>query len=125
MRKVPEANASWHGDFIRQYHDVNVSVAVQTPAGLQVPVLRGADRLGLTDISSGVKDIATKVRRSARHLAGPPLHTLNPALQSFTMHVGRCQSPCLHWSPATAPCGHTLCIQTRLYVICSTCEATL
>ena len=62
MRKVPEANASWHGDFIRQYHDVNVSVAVQTPAGLQVPVLRGADRLGLTDIAAGVKDIATKVR---------------------------------------------------------------
>ena len=61
MKKVPEANASWHGDFIRQYHDVNVSVAVQTPAGLQVPVLRGADRMGLTDISSGIKDIATKV----------------------------------------------------------------
>ena len=36
MRKVPEANASWHGDFIRQYNDVNISVAVQTPAGLQV-----------------------------------------------------------------------------------------
>ena len=39
MRKVPEANASWHGDFIRQYHNVDISVAVQTPAGLQVAAL--------------------------------------------------------------------------------------
>ena len=61
LRKVPDVNASWHGDFIRRYHDVHVSVAVQTPAGLMVPVLRDADRLGLRDISTAVKALATKV----------------------------------------------------------------
>ena len=54
-------NASWHGDFIRRYHDVNVGVAVQTPIGLMVPVLRNADNLGLRDISGGVKSLAAKV----------------------------------------------------------------
>lgn len=29
LRKVPEVNASWFPDFIRQYHNVDCSVAVQ------------------------------------------------------------------------------------------------
>lgn len=29
LRKVPEVNASWFPDFIRQYHTVDCSVAVQ------------------------------------------------------------------------------------------------
>ena len=61
LKKVPEVNASWHGDFIRQYHNVDVSVAVQTPAGLMVPVVRGADGLGLRDISTNIKALAAKV----------------------------------------------------------------
>ena len=62
LRKVPDVNASWHGDFIRRYNNVDVSIAAQTSAGLMVPVLRGADGLGLREISSGIKTLATKVR---------------------------------------------------------------
>jgi pyruvate/2-oxoglutarate dehydrogenase complex dihydrolipoamide acyltransferase (E2) component len=40
LRKVPECNSSWTDDFIRQYHNVNVSVAVQTEHGLMVPVVK-------------------------------------------------------------------------------------
>ena len=29
LRRVPEVNASWYPDFIRQYHTVDCSVAVQ------------------------------------------------------------------------------------------------
>ncbi len=54
-------NSSWMGDFIRQYHNVDISVAVQTPQGLMVPVLRDADGKGLSDISAGVKALAGKV----------------------------------------------------------------
>ena len=36
LRKVPDVNASWMGDFIRKYHNVDISVAVQTPSGLMV-----------------------------------------------------------------------------------------
>ena len=49
------------GDFIRQYHNVDISVAVQTPQGLMVPVLRDADGKGLSDSSAGVKALAGKV----------------------------------------------------------------
>ena len=61
LRKVPEVNASWNTEFIRQYHNIDVSVAVQTPGGLMVPIVHDADALGLSEISAKVKDLATKV----------------------------------------------------------------
>jgi pyruvate/2-oxoglutarate dehydrogenase complex dihydrolipoamide acyltransferase (E2) component len=61
LRAVPDVNASWMGDFIRVYHNVDVSVAVQTPSGLMVPIVRDADALGLADIAAAVKDLAAKV----------------------------------------------------------------
>ena len=61
LKKVPEVNASWQGDFIRQYHNVDISVAVQTAAGLMVPIVRDADLKGLTSISADVKELAGKV----------------------------------------------------------------
>ncbi|RLN91447.1 hypothetical protein BBJ28_00004255, partial [Nothophytophthora sp. Chile5] len=40
MRKVPDANSSWKGSFIRQYNDVNVNLVVSTVAGgTAAPVL--------------------------------------------------------------------------------------
>ena len=57
-------NASWFPDFIRQYHDVDVGVAVQTPGGLMVPVVRDADLLGLAEIGATVRQLAEKARRS-------------------------------------------------------------
>ena len=62
LKKVPEVNASWRGDTIRQYENVDITVAVQTKAGLMVPVVRDADLKGLATISSEVKDLAGKVR---------------------------------------------------------------
>ena len=62
LRKVPGVNASWFPDFIRQYHDVDVGVAVQTPGGLMVPVVRNADLLGLAEIGATVKELAGRVR---------------------------------------------------------------
>ncbi len=61
LRKVPQVNASWRGDYIREFTDVNIGVAVQTDVGLLVPVLPRADGKGLGDISKGVKELATKV----------------------------------------------------------------
>ena len=62
LKKVPEVNASWRGDFIRQFHNVDVTVAVQTEAGLMVPVVRDADLKGLSAIAAEVRDLAAKVR---------------------------------------------------------------
>jgi hypothetical protein len=62
-KKVPAVNASWMGDFVRQFHNVDVNVAVASPAGLMVPFLRDADKKGLLAISEEVKSLAAKVRR--------------------------------------------------------------
>eukprot|EP00892_Ulva_mutabilis_P005557 jgi/Ulvmu1/3373/UM156_0030.1 len=62
LRVVPDVNSSWQGDFIRRYHNVDVSVAVQTPAGLMVPVVRDADLKGLQSISEDVKLLASKAK---------------------------------------------------------------
>lgn len=62
LKKVPGVNASWHGDFIRQYHNIDISIAVQTPSGLMVPVVKDSDSKGLTEIGSAVKDLADKAK---------------------------------------------------------------
>jgi len=62
LKQVPAANASWTETAIRQYHDVDVAVAVATPNGLITPVVRNADEKGLAVISNQVKDLATRGR---------------------------------------------------------------
>jgi len=63
LRKVPAANASWQETAIRQWHDVDVSVAVATPSGLITPVVRGADRKTVGAISAEVKALAERARQ--------------------------------------------------------------
>lgn len=59
--QVPAINSSWMGDFVRQYHNVDVNVAVASPGGLMVPFVRDADKKGLLAISEEVKGLAAKV----------------------------------------------------------------
>ncbi|XP_077213539.1 dihydrolipoyllysine-residue acetyltransferase component 2 of pyruvate dehydrogenase complex, mitochondrial-like [Tasmannia lanceolata] len=62
LRKVPQCNSSWMNDYIRQYHNVNINIAVQTENGLFVPVIRDADKKGLSKISEEVKHLAQKAK---------------------------------------------------------------
>ncbi|CAO3647549.1 unnamed protein product [Cunninghamella echinulata] len=62
MKKVPEVNAAWQGDYIRQYNTSDVCVAVATPSGLITPIIASAETKGLSDISSQVRDLATRAR---------------------------------------------------------------
>ncbi|XP_020277025.1 dihydrolipoyllysine-residue acetyltransferase component 2 of pyruvate dehydrogenase complex, mitochondrial-like [Asparagus officinalis] len=62
LRKVPACNCSWMNDFIRQYQNVNINVAVQTDNGLFVPVIRDADKKGLSTIADEVKSLAQKAK---------------------------------------------------------------
>jgi pyruvate dehydrogenase E2 component (dihydrolipoamide acetyltransferase) len=62
LRQVPEANSSWGGDVIRQFNNVDISVAVATPAGLITPIVTNADVRGLASISSMVRELAGKAR---------------------------------------------------------------
>ncbi|KAK7294391.1 hypothetical protein RJT34_17280 [Clitoria ternatea] len=65
LRKVPQCNSSWANDYIRQYHNVNINVAVQTDNGLFVPVIRDADKKGLSTIGEEVKQLAKKARENS------------------------------------------------------------
>ncbi|KAB2026648.1 hypothetical protein ES319_D06G235300v1 [Gossypium barbadense] len=65
LRKVPQCNSSWTDDYIRQYNNVNINVAVQTENGLYVPVIRNADKKGLSSISSEVKQLAQKAKENS------------------------------------------------------------
>nr|XP_043623360.1 dihydrolipoyllysine-residue acetyltransferase component 2 of pyruvate dehydrogenase complex, mitochondrial [Erigeron canadensis] len=65
LRKVPQCNSSWTNDYIRQFHDVHINVAVQTDNGLFVPVIRDADKKGLSSISEDVKNLAKKARENS------------------------------------------------------------
>ncbi|KAG5345379.1 ODP2 dehydrogenase, partial [Acromyrmex charruanus] len=61
-KKVPEGNSAWLGNIIRQYNNVDVSVAVSTDSGLITPIVFGADVKGIIQISKDVKALAMKAR---------------------------------------------------------------
>jgi pyruvate dehydrogenase E2 component (dihydrolipoamide acetyltransferase) len=60
--KVPKANASFDGDAIVQYNDVNLAIAVALEDGLVTPVIRAAQGKSLREISEAVKDLAGRAR---------------------------------------------------------------
>ncbi|EPX71795.1 dihydrolipoamide S-acetyltransferase E2 [Schizosaccharomyces octosporus yFS286] len=62
LREVPEVNSAWMGEFIRQYKNVDISMAVATPSGLVTPVIRNAQGLGLREISNMAKDYGQRAR---------------------------------------------------------------
>lgn len=62
LKKVPAANASFTETAIRLYSDVDISVAVATPAGLLTPIIKHADQKGLAQISAEMKALAAKAK---------------------------------------------------------------
>lgn len=62
LREFPAVNASLDNDEVI-YHDYcDISIAVSTPRGLVVPVIRNADRLSFDQIESEVVRLATRGR---------------------------------------------------------------
>jgi pyruvate dehydrogenase E2 component (dihydrolipoamide acetyltransferase) len=57
-----EVNAQWTDDAILVFPTANVGIAVATPQGLIVPVIRGAERLQLAEIVAARTDIVTRAR---------------------------------------------------------------
>jgi pyruvate dehydrogenase E2 component (dihydrolipoamide acetyltransferase) len=60
--KVPRVNASFDGDAIVQYADVDLGVAVAIEDGLLTPIIRAAQNKSLREISELVKDLAHRAR---------------------------------------------------------------
>lgn len=59
---VPEANVIWTAEALRRFDSVSVGVAVAVDGGLATPVVRGVDRLSVSEISRQVKDLAGRAR---------------------------------------------------------------
>ncbi|EEF63298.1 dihydrolipoamide acetyltransferase family protein [Pedosphaera parvula] len=60
--RVPAVNASFAGDAVVQYANINMAVAVAIDDGLVTPVIREAQKKSLREINEIVKDLATRAR---------------------------------------------------------------
>lgn len=62
LRKHPDVNSSWMGDFVRQNHHIHIGSAVAMPEGLIVPVIRFADIKTLSQIAADANELYTKAK---------------------------------------------------------------
>ncbi|MGI9499080.1 MAG: 2-oxoglutarate dehydrogenase complex dihydrolipoyllysine-residue succinyltransferase [Geminicoccaceae bacterium] len=62
LRELPALNAEIDGDEIVYKHDYDIGVAVGTPSGLVVPIVRGADRLSFADCEKTINELGLKAR---------------------------------------------------------------
>lgn len=64
LARNPYINASFNGDSISLWKDVNIGVATAVPQGLVVPVLKGADHLGVSEINMRLIELAERAREN-------------------------------------------------------------
>ena len=62
LKRFPAVNASIDGDDIVYHGYQDIGVAVSSPRGLVVPVLRDADALGFAEIEKRISEYGTKAR---------------------------------------------------------------
>lgn len=62
LRRFPELNASIDGTDIVYHGFFDIGVAVSSPRGLVVPILRDADRMAMADVEIQIRDYAGKAR---------------------------------------------------------------
>lgn len=62
LAHFPAVNSSIDGEDQIFYHYADIGIAVSTPKGLMVPVIRNAEQLSLADIEKKIKELATKAR---------------------------------------------------------------
>ena len=58
MANVPEINVIWNESTIRQFKNVDISVAVAIEGGIFTPVIRNADTKTVSSISKEIKELA-------------------------------------------------------------------
>src|SRR5258708_25103220 len=62
LQRVPAANAVWAEDRILRFRRSDVGVAVAIEGGLVTPVIRGAEKKSLLDISAEMTDLSARAR---------------------------------------------------------------
>ena len=62
LNKFPLVNSMIEGNEIVSFDFADIAIAVSSPKGLMVPVLRNAEQMSLAEIESGIKGLAIKAR---------------------------------------------------------------
>lgn len=62
LKKVPEANSSWHDDAILIYNNIDIAMAVAIDGGLITPIIKNADQKSVQTISIETKQLVKKAR---------------------------------------------------------------
>ena len=62
LKRFPDVNASIDGNDVVYHGYQDIGVAVSTPGGLVVPVLRDADFMSLADIEASIRDLGLRAR---------------------------------------------------------------
>jgi pyruvate dehydrogenase E2 component (dihydrolipoamide acetyltransferase) len=65
LEKFPEANSHFLDDRIRTFHKVHLGLAVDTPRGLMVPVVKNAGDMNLVELSKELKSVAETCRKGS------------------------------------------------------------
>ncbi len=84
LRETPDLNARVLDDAYVVLKEVNIGVAVDSPDGLVVPVVRRADELGLRGIVRSIDDLAKRARTgkiTIDDLSGATFSVTNPGLK--------------------------------------------
>ncbi len=84
VRENPTVNARVLDDSFVIFKDVNIGVAVDSPDGLVVPVVRRADELGVRGIVRAIDDVAGRARTgkiTIDDLSGSTFSVSNPGLK--------------------------------------------
>jgi len=64
LKRFPAVNASIDGDDIVYHGFFDIGVAVASPRGLVVPVLRNTDQMSLAEIERGIADLVDKAKNN-------------------------------------------------------------
>lgn len=84
LREFPDLNARVLDDSYVQFKDVNIGVAVDSPEGLVVPVVRRADELGVRGIVRTIDELAKRAKSgkvTIDDLSGATFSVTNPGLK--------------------------------------------
>jgi 2-oxoglutarate dehydrogenase E2 component (dihydrolipoamide succinyltransferase) len=62
LRLFPQVNAQIDGEELVMHDYADIGIAVSSPKGLMVPVLRNAEKMSLAEIEAKIKELAVKAR---------------------------------------------------------------
>jgi pyruvate dehydrogenase E2 component (dihydrolipoamide acetyltransferase) len=65
LEKFPEANSHFLDDSIKTFHKVHLGLAVDTPRGLMVPVVKNAGEMDLVKLSKELKSVAESSKKGS------------------------------------------------------------